>query len=286
MTLPPLATLEVISVAKADRPLWIYRMSLESLLKHFPAARLLIVCPSSDLSFFSSLEDTGQTLTISEEDYMPTYGLNDAACRLSARPKRAGWYYQQFLKMYYCKHAKSPSFLIWDLDTVMLNPIPLSSNASDHLFGSSSEYHLPYFRTIDRLLGPGVFPSRSAICQYMHVHTATMSSLLSHIEFHTGMDWRIGILDSLPQHDDSEFSEYETYAAYVYRSFPDKCTFSKSRLFRYGSELTSSYPDALAIADHLSRGFDLLAFERHLPSRLRKAYAYLLYSLASLDLSK
>ena len=267
---------ELVSVARLDRPVWIYRLAVESLIKHHPFFSLTIVCPGPDKPAFLSLEALGSVNIVAEEDYMPHFTLKELSSCLPGLPHRVGWYYQQFLKMHYCTHSKSSNFLIWDLDTVLLNPLLPTSDPHSHSFGSSSEYHSPYFRTIDHVLGPGAHPPRSSICQYMFVTRDIMLSMLNDIEANTGQDWRVGILQCLPRLGDSEFSEYETYATYVFRKFPNRCTFSKARLFRYGSELASSYAEALSLSRRLCRQYDLLAFERHLPSKLRRTYAYTL----------
>lgn len=272
-----MSSIEVISVARADRPMWIYKLSLDSVRKHFPTAKITIVCPSTDVRLFSHLHQDHAAIIMSEDEYMPSICVDDLKSRLASRPHRAGWYYQQFLKMHYCRHASHKRFLIWDLDTVMLNPIDLVSPRDEYHFGCSTEYHLPYFHTIDTLLGRGVFPGVSAICQYMYVETAAMSSLLSEIEFRTGLLWPIGILSVLPQRSDSEFSEYETFATYVFRRYQTKCIFKKARLFRYGRELASSYSEAVDLFSDLSNKYDLLSFENHNPSFLRKAYATVIY---------
>jgi len=276
--------LEIVSVAKADRPMWIYSMALQSLITHFYSPEITIVCPNNDVHLFRELRVIFPVRILSEDDYMPPFPLAELTRILSNKPNRAGWYYQQFLKMHFCRHSKSSSYLIWDLDTVLLNPIPLPTPSGTFLFGSSREHHSAYFNTIDKLLGPGSFPAKSAICQYMYVDSAMMASLLDRIESNAGLDWRNAIAASLPQVNDSEFSEYETYATYVYRAFPERCVFNPARLFRYGSELATSFDVALKHADALSKSFDLLAFEQHAPSLRRKIFAHSLKYLSTLSL--
>ncbi len=66
--------------------------------------------------------------------------------------QRAGWYFQQFLKMSMCHHPDiNDLYLLWDSDTILLQPL----NFFDHekvLIKPGTEYHEPYFKTINKLL--------------------------------------------------------------------------------------------------------------------------------------
>jgi hypothetical protein len=249
-------------------------MALESLYMHLAPSLVTIVCPDEDVVVFSQFQSYSGLRVVSESEFMPSFRCSDAAARLESKPHRAGWYYQQILKMNYHNYCTSSTYLIWDLDTIILNRFPFFSNCGAYILGSSREHNNAYFRTIDLLLGPGPFPPQSAICQYMIIDSNLMKNLLSSIEKRTGLNWYEAITSSLPQKHNSEFSEYETYATYLFRTRPDKFLHQKARLFRYGAELSASPRSAYQLARELSRNFDLLAFEMHSPSFLRKIYAY------------
>jgi hypothetical protein len=109
-----------------------------------------------------------------------------------------------------------------------------------------------------------------------------MANLLYSIEEKSGLNWYEAIFLSLPQKHNSEFSEYETYATYLYRTRPDKFVHQKAKLFRYGAELSDNPRSAYQLARVLSKNFDLLAFEMHSPSLLRKIYAHIINIFPSL----
>ena len=67
---------------------------------------------------------------------------------------RAGWYFQQFLKLGISKsNIISDLYLIWDADNIALKPISFFSNDNKVLLDITSEYHKPYFEIIEKLTG-------------------------------------------------------------------------------------------------------------------------------------
>ena len=67
-------------------------------------------------------------------------------------PSRFGWYLQQFLKLSALQKFNQEPVIIWDADSVALNPISFFRPDGGIEIYTSDEYHLPYFELIDRLL--------------------------------------------------------------------------------------------------------------------------------------
>ena len=67
---------------------------------------------------------------------------------------RFGWYYQQFLKMEFARSRYAKDYyLIWDSDTIPLNPVSFLT-PEKMVFTPKTEYHEPYFRTMQALIVP------------------------------------------------------------------------------------------------------------------------------------
>ena len=59
---------------------------------------------------------------------------------------RAGWYFQQFLKMAFSlRHDCDKYYVIWDADTILLRPFEALGHDGRALIQPSDEYHAPYF---------------------------------------------------------------------------------------------------------------------------------------------
>lgn len=80
--------------------------------------------------------------------------------------KRAGWYFQQFIKMGYSHICESDYYLSWDADTIPIRNISMFSNGRP-IFDTKTEYHKPYFDTIYNLLGLKKIILRSYISEHM-----------------------------------------------------------------------------------------------------------------------
>lgn len=79
---------------------------------------------------------------------------------------RTGWYLQQFIKWAVRKCSSSENYVVVDADTVFLRPVVLMRN-NKLIFHRSAQFHVPYFKTYEKLLG--YFPERrrSFIVSYM-----------------------------------------------------------------------------------------------------------------------
>lgn len=95
---------------------------------------------------------------------------------------RAGWYFQQFLKMGFAlsPYAKS-HYLIWDADTIPTSPLHFFDEQGKMLLTKKTEYHRPYFDTMQRLIGMDKSVDFSFIAEHMIIKTAFMQSLINTI---------------------------------------------------------------------------------------------------------
>jgi hypothetical protein len=214
---------------------------------------------------------SGESLRVLEEDsIMP--GLSLAAVKAAfegtAVPeRRAGWYFQQFLKMAWSLREDCEEwYLVWDSDTFPLRPIALFDEAGKALFTSSNERNPAYFETIDLLLGPGRRADFSFISENMLINRAIMRELIGRIAGNEGIegaDFFDKILAAVKKSSDPycAFSEFETYGNFAMSHRPELYCMTRRSSSRKGARRFGLKPSKRDL-DRLSRRFDIVSFER------------------------
>jgi hypothetical protein len=105
------------------------------------------------------------------EDELLDYKLCDVKAYLeknSLPTKRAGWYFQQFIKLGYALRSDSLKYYIaWDSDTVLLRPIAVFEKGKPVFSMVKRVYHEGYFRTLRALLNIEKKIKPSFIAEYM-----------------------------------------------------------------------------------------------------------------------
>ncbi len=133
---------------------------------------------------------------------------------------RNGWYLQQLIKLYAGSVITGimSTYLVIDCDTFFLRPTMFIKN-NKCLYAYGTEYHLPYFGHISRLL-PGlskVDGMKSGICHHMIFEQECINTLFTKVEdVHQKPFW-CAFLECVDtahfQH--SGASEYELYFNYI-----------------------------------------------------------------------
>lgn len=114
---------------------------------------------------------------------------------LAAPQPRVGWYLQQLVKLYapFVIPDISSNVLHLDSDTIFLNPVTFMDESGGGLYNPGSEYHMPYFVHMDKLL-PGlkrVFPPYSGISHHMLLQKSALEDLFRSVEATHNMDlWK------------------------------------------------------------------------------------------------
>jgi hypothetical protein len=237
--------------------------TVSALEKHANPAVIYVVVPGGQLEAFRAVL-TDRILLVPEEDVLPEWPLARVKSMLPKQPARAGWYLQQFLKLGFGKYTGVARYVIWDADTVMLQP-PVLERIGRVVMNTAKEYHQPYFDTFRRLFGVAATLPRSMISQYMLIDSAICLQMEQEICARgLGEDWIDVLLRGLHGTSISEFSEYETYANYLAHINPSGIELQTSKWFRYGSEI---FPDpesaSLEQIEKRFAGYDYVALERH-----------------------
>lgn len=244
----------------------VFRLNVEWMRRNLCKGRIIVVGASELAASCASLG----TEFLDEDQVYHGMTLSAVKACIEKRlgsSKRAGWYFQQFLKYAYAYHCTDEYYIVWDADTVPLRPISHMSD-SHPVFTKKEELEPAYFRTLYRLFGGTVkrYGDFSFICENMIFHAGIMKEMLEEILRQPGLTgesfWE-RILSAVSDQDlpDSGFSEFETYGNYVMTFHPELYRFRTLRGVRKGAEYFGISP-SLRQLTWAAKSYDTIAFER------------------------
>lgn len=231
--------------------------SLRRYVRH-PISHIYIVSPEN--SSIRQLCSRKGCIFVNETTVLP---FTKKAIRYSSsRWNRSGWLYQQLLKMNGDRICRERFFLVIDADTVLVRPHRFRSGGKS-IFYCRNWSQPEYFRTYRKLLGVPAPSPKSFVTHYMLFESAKLASLKRTIEVRHGVPWHTAILRSINKKRQFGFSEFETYANYVYSrnsaSFLLKNALNKSLKTPAGSlgkEQLSKYARAYrSLSFHQRKGY-------------------------------
>lgn len=181
-----------------------------------------------------------------------------------------GWYYQQFLKLSYSSICQDEYYMVWDGDTVPTKAFSMFKEGCDiPYFDMKSEYHKPYFDTIEKLF-PGMHKSlgKSFISEHMLFKKSIVKNMLSDIMNNSelnGMTYYEKIINAIKPEDlmETSFSEFETYGTYVSFKTPTEYSLREWHSIRYGSVYFENYYLSEADFEWIGHDFDAVSFEKN-----------------------
>ncbi|MNB76994.1 hypothetical protein D3C75_236690 [compost metagenome] len=184
--------------------------SLRRYVRH-PISHIYIVSPAS--SRIKALCARKNCIFVDETTVLP-FTKRDIQYS-SSRWNRSGWLYQQLLKMNGDHICREAFFLVIDADTVLIRPHRFRT-AGKTVFYCRDWSQPEYFRTYRKLLGSAAPSPRSFVTHYMLFEKQKLAALKNGIEARHGLPWHAAIMRSINKRKQFGFSEYETYANYVY----------------------------------------------------------------------
>ncbi len=230
-----------------------------------PYKRIIVITKKEKISEFVSVFQDKIEL-IDEDNIVEGLTINkvkDYFKLKHAEQDRAGWYFQQFLKLGISKSDMiSDFYLIWDADCVALSPISFFSKEKKLLIDTTSEYHQPYFDIIEKLLGIKKQVDYSFISEHIVFDKSIVQGLLDQISSEAESDWWIEILEKIEPCNLSRsgFSEYELYGNYLAKYYPEYFEVRKLRKTRKGTKLLGLQPSSIGLF-MFSLVFDYISFE-------------------------
>ena len=270
--------------------------AIQSLHLFAQPRRIYIVTARKYFPFFETALETRLPVHLLDEDtvmdglslqYMQEY-FN----RRIGWSNRAGWYFKQFLNMSMANVPEvADHYLIWDSDTVLLQPTTFFSPDGRVLVNPKAKIHKPYFDLIRKILGLEQQVDFSFISEHLMVNTSYMKELVGDIARQTSgkMPWFELILNSL---DDQElygagFAEYETYGTYIAHNYRNSYQCRPLKSIRSGARSYGTNPSKYDFFSLMMAGYAFATFEVwETTSKTRitinKAASKLLYMACSL----
>lgn len=226
----------VISVC-CRRDVAVWRAASRSLWLNVSAVHYLVIVPDADVDCFIKASPA-HFKVIPESRYSLPFAKALKDCLQRHGLDRYGWYLQQLLKLAAIDDLNGHNLLIWDADTIPLKPLTFFTPEGVPSFYSGSEYHLPYFQAIDRLLSLDKITGPSFISQNMPIPAGWGRACLREIEKRHSCSWHEAILKEVDFRQPSGFSEYETLGTYFAHRWPGRVKFRDARWTRNGGDLT------------------------------------------------
>ncbi|MEK3771955.1 DUF6492 family protein [Paenibacillus sp. FSL R5-0887] len=192
-------------------------------VKH-PIGRILIVAPKKK-RMIEFCRTKGCTF-IDENTVLPIT-KKDIHYR-SRTWERSGWLFQQLLKLNGDKLCTADYFLVIDADTVLITPHHFRANGKT-LFYSRNWSQPQYFVTYRKLMGRKVTAKSSFVTHYMLFERSQLAQMKREIEAKHQMPWYRAILHSMNRSKQFAFSEFETYANYLYSKNREGMKIQKAR---------------------------------------------------------
>ncbi|MDR0263385.1 MAG: DUF6492 family protein [Sphingobacterium sp.] len=239
----------------------IAKVVIKQVKRFFQAKQIYVITNVSHFEKFQPLNLTNLVF-VNENELFDRFNFQSVADFLRQKindGNRAGWYFQQFLKMEISKIIQSDYYLIWDADTIPLKPIKFFDENEKVLIHKSEENHKPYFETLEHILGIKKTVNYSFISEHFMVQTKLMQKML--LELSTNAEnqvWPYYILENIATKDIalSGFSEYETYGSFLNSTNPNSF-----RLRTTPSELLNTTRNGSMISDTLPSSKDLKFLE-------------------------
>ena len=268
----------------------IAEQAIRSLALFSEAKTFYLITERNNFRRFEELRAEGFPIILLDQDTLiPTVDLQSIKhflAKKGANPERAGWYFQQFLKMAVCDlSAISEHYLIWDSDTIMLQPIQFFSPEGTVFIKSRLETHDPYIETYRNLLKRGPQVDFSFIAEHFMVKRAFMKELISAITNQPPSNhlWVWKIMNAIDQAHLSHagFSEFETYGNFVSSHYPESITCRPLPSWRFGSTDFGLSPNKYDLFS-LSRRYSYVSFEFWTYGKFhrivtQKLYAFLMF---------
>jgi hypothetical protein len=217
---------------------------IEAVHSCLSAEELCFVVPSGLVATVEAMARRHQFLrAVDENDILGVSLAEIAAWPVDSFPDRAGWYYQQLIKL---ALAWSPMarerYLIWDADTIPYHPLSMFDR--DRLvFTRGFEFHRPYFETNRLLIGVDRSdgPHFSAISQHMPVDRALMREMLDFMARGSEDGTWIGAVKHalVGRTNFSLLSEYELFADWLRVKHPERFILRRVPWSRNGAILSA-----------------------------------------------
>lgn len=257
---------EIIIMVTSNK-LEILKKSIYYIRKNIDSKRICIISSKKNKSFIESLEG----VHFIDEDKiingLTIESVREMVEKRGGAKERAGWYYQQFLKLGWAYRCPYKYYLAIDADTFPLHKIDFIDEKGTYLFTQKIEYHKPYFESIDALFHGKLkkMVDFSFIAEHMAFDCEIVKEMIADIESGNkdrGKHFYEIILNAIDEKDISKsgFSEFETYGNYVIKNHPEIASNRKLRTCREAAVIIGGNPSCGQI-EWAAEEFDIISIE-------------------------
>ena len=162
--------------------------SIKYILEYFSPVMVYIITDSRMAKYLPKRVKSCDLCQVVDENHI-VEGLSlariDSIIKVLGRHHtKSGWYYQQFLKMGFAmsRYCETDYYLSWDSDTIPLKEFVFFDNDNHPYFTMKSEYHKPYFDTMQRVLSIGKANPCSYIAEHMMFNKQIMEEMITKID--------------------------------------------------------------------------------------------------------
>lgn len=260
----------IVPLTAEDVPTFL--VNCKYIAKHLPCKELIVI--GSDragelVRNVTQSEDAVPIHFVNEDEIyegMNLQAVKNAIQEITGRTERAGWYFQQFIKMAYAYRCQDAHYVSWDADTIPLRAIQFEDADGKLLFTVKDEYNKPYFDTMEKLLGLKRETDASFIAEHMIFDKAIMQELIERINANqslAGNSFFEKILHAIDKEEvlKSGFSEFELYGNYVMTYHKDAYSTRQMSSYRSGRTMFGDCIDDAKI-QWVGNRFDVLSVEK------------------------
>lgn len=194
-------------------------------------------------------------------------GVKEKVERMGVPATRAGWYFQQFVKMAWAlREDCGTRYLVWDSDTFPLKPVRFQDADGKIVFLTTDQYHPVYFDTLKALVGINRQIDRSFIAESMLFERDVMRELIGKITDPKNVGRNLFhkvVLDAVANSSNpyTAFSEFETYGNFVVSLAKNRYVLKKSEGYRNAAKYFGLNPTVFDLY-RLSKKHDIASFEK------------------------
>jgi len=244
--------------------------AIRSLHLFTQSRKIFVITPQHNFAFFeNTLDECLPVCLLDEDKIIENISLSVIQKYFTQRigtPLRAGWYFQQFLKMSVSNIPDvADHYLIWDSDTILLQPLTFFDHDRTVFINPKIEDHEPYFKALKKTTDIEKQVDFSFISEHLMVNKSYMSELVHNFRAKASdeVSWVELILNSIDNDHlgASGFSEFETYGNFIALNYKDsfKCRSIKST--RNGAMYFGMNPNKHDILLFMLAGHAFVTFE-------------------------
>jgi hypothetical protein len=141
---------------------------------------------------------------------------------------RYGWVLQQVLKILFVSQSDSDGVMVVDADTALLSQRNWLDLNGKQVLTPTWEFHPPYYKFLeDHNLIEGI-PGSTFVSHHMIFQPHVMNEIFVFLGWSTNLDIIKSLTSLSLEQENSPFSiDYELYAQYLYRFYPEKVSLEK-----------------------------------------------------------